>query len=129
MQSGCRSSLAVQAESAVHACALRTVDASAPVLLGMCVAFHLQLAPRVQELGLPVQYLHGSVGSKTGPALGLAVAVWLEVASMLVSPLSVLIVSFGSLQHLVILAFLSCFSCSACVLSNSHMLSLSMTIA
>ena len=67
--------MAVQAESAFHACALRKVDASAPVLLGRCVAFHLQLAPRVQEFGLPVQYLHGSVGSTDGPILGLAAAV------------------------------------------------------
>ena len=35
--------------------------ASAPVLLGMRVAFHLQLAPRVQELGLPVQNLAQSM--------------------------------------------------------------------
>ena len=78
MQLGCRSSLAVQVRASVHAWDLSIAAASAPVWLGMCVAFHLHAGPRVQELGLPVQNLQASVGSKAEVALCLAVVVAVE---------------------------------------------------
>ena len=77
----------MRAVALVHAWALSIAAASAPVFLGMCVAFHVQLAPRVQNMGLPVQNLAQGmlIKSYTFEALQTHIHAYLSLRTMVLS--------------------------------------------